>query len=235
MAGEVFRDWLISELGSGGLDAKKVCTISFMAAASGACGVSDLGYNPDAPSDGHFYSHLKLVLRLEAINSKFYWIRSPMTGKHAQGREKVWVPILNPVEEIENQFSGKLSDFWGEDDWLESLEEHPVTEMAGEGNRDEILPYSFYVDATPFSAESFYGIFITNLLTGISALCAILLKSEFCQCGCRGQCTLFEFHSALGNFLGAWAHKKHIDKRHDNLDWLQSDSERRDRAGFPTK
>ena len=230
-AGEIFRDFLIEQFGAGALDAKKLCILAYLATQAGACGVSDLGYKPNASSDGHYSSHLKLVLRLEDVNDKFYWIRAPLQGKYASTREPTWVPIIPPPEELCDQHSGSI---WPESEWTDSFKNHPVRDIAGRGNESKILGYSIYIDATPFTRpESFYGIFFTNLVTGLSALCAVFLKSDFCDCGCRGQCTLFEVHDALAHFLVAWAHGLRISKRHDDRPWLPSDKERKRLAGRP--
>ena len=142
---------------------------------------------------------------------------------------------MPPPEIMEKHFNGKLSDFWDPDDYLESFERHPVRDIVGRGNEDKILPYTYYVDSTPFTAESYYGIFMTNSLTGLSELIALLLKSDLCDCGCRGQCTVRELQDALKHFLIAWAHGRNIARRHDDLDWLPSDARRAQFAGLPTK
>ena len=49
-------------------------------------------------------------------------------------------------------------------------------------------------------------VFCTNLCNGKSYLVSIMLKSDFCNCGCRGNCTLYEIQSAIAHFCAAWAH-----------------------------
>ena len=196
--------------------------------------------DPDNDDDddecgGRYKRFLKLALNLEDIEEQFYYLKLAMSGKYSNGREKVWTPIIPPPEIMEQHFNGKLTDFWDPKDYLESFERHPVRDIAGRGNEDSILVYTYYVDATPFTAESYYGIFCTNSLTGRSELCCLLLKSDLCDCGCRGQCTIHELQDCLAHFCTAWAHGKRIARRHDDLEWLPSDALRAKFAGLPTK
>ena len=232
--GERFRDWLVEEFGSGGLNAKQVCIIAYMATYSGSMGVSDLGYDPNAASCGHFNDHLRLVLNLNEIEDRFYWAKAATVSKHTAKRELTWIPIIPPAPELCERFCEEDWDKYRSDDWTPNFANHPVRDVAGRDNWKMIIPYSIYLDATPFTAESFYGLFVTNLITGFSQLCCIMLKSEFCNCGCRGQCTLFEIHDVLQHFLAAWAQGIHITERHDGRDWLESDSKRRELAGTAT-
>lgn len=39
--------------------------------------------------------------------------------------------------------------------------------------------------------DSFVGVFIYNLITGVRHMTTVLLKSMLCRCGCRGWCTYY--------------------------------------------
>jgi hypothetical protein len=178
---------------------------------------------------GQHWEHLKLVLKLDDVEDEFYWVHMPLSGKHSGSRSLEWVPIIPPPEKLIEGWADTDMQTWQDTDKTEQFKQHPVRAIAG--NDDLVLPYSIYLDTTPFTTESFYGVFITNLITGRSHLCAILLKSDMCGCGCRGQCTNFEIQSVLGHFLRAFAFGYHIDRRHDNRPWLPSDAKRARLAG----
>ena len=230
-AAQEFRDLLVKWLGTGELDAKKVCLISHYAFASKGLGVEDLGLDYQNGGGGNYWRKCKQALNLDYVETEFYWIYVAMSGKHAGSRKKYWIPIRPPDERLLAGWTPKDMAKWSDDDKTLFFKNHPVRRMVGDDNK--VLVYSFYLDTTPFSSESFYGIFVTNLITGDSHLCAVILKSDMCSCGCRGHCTMFEIHSAMAHFMRALAIGKYPDHRHDDRAWLPSDEERAARAGKP--
>ena len=89
-----------------------------------------------------------------------------------------------------------------------------------------------YSDSTPFTKpESFYGRFVVDLRFETYHLCCILIKNEFCKCGCKGWCTIDPIHRFLVSVLSAWAIRRNPLSRHDNKPWRASDSIRANEAG----
>jgi hypothetical protein len=74
------------------------------------------------------------------------------------------------------------------------------------------------MDAAGFTAnESFEGLFINDLDTGVRFLIAVVRKQEMCKCGCRGFCTFWPLHDALLSDLqssadGKWSVVGHLQE-----------------------
>ncbi len=110
---------------------------------------------------------------------------------------------------------------WAADYWV-----HPVVAGLDESELEASppQPYALYLDAAPYTKdESFLGFFVYHLLTGVRHLCIILRKSELCQCGCRGWCTLFGVFQFLNWCFLAMARKVFPSCRHDNTSWSPLD------------
>ena len=95
------------------------------------------------------------VTNAGTIDEFFYYLWCPVSGKYSDGREKIWIPIIPPYEQMDVDFDER--DAWSEEDKTANFITHPVRTWAGED--EKVLPYSLYIDATPFSnPESFYGV-----------------------------------------------------------------------------
>ena len=76
----------------------------------------------------------------------------------------------------------------------------PVVQQYGH----KVFPYILYMDGICFAKrDTLLGLFVYNMVTGHRCLFAVLRKSELCQCGCRGWCTMYvRFVYTHCNLLG---------------------------------
>lgn len=214
----------------GAINAKTMCIVSYLASLAGATGVSDLGLAPDTHT-GNFARHLRLRLHTDQVHEKMYWLQVPMFCKYSQRRELKWTPVLPPGELVCEDWSQTLEEFGKTgSDWAPSFLEHDVTREVGDPSK--VCPYSLYVDAAPFTKpESFYGLWTEDTRTGKIYMTSILLKSDFCQCGCRGYCTVEAIQKWLVFHCYWWAKGLWPPARHDQLPWRAEDSHRAEMAG----
>ena len=75
--------------------------------------------------------------------------------------------------------------------------DHPVTRSAA-GSGQPVRPISVYLDGVQFTREdSVLGFWVVCHLTNKRFLSALVRKSELCQCGCRGWCSLHPIFTML--------------------------------------
>lgn len=139
--------------------------------------------------------------------------------------------MLPPGEAVCRDWSEELETYAKDDnDWTESFLEHPVTLEVGDPSK--VCPYSLYVDAAPFSKpESFWGLWAEDTRSGKIYLVAVCLKSDMCQCGCRGYCSVNAFQTWLIHHCCWWAKGMWPPTRHDGLAWRPEDTNRAKMAG----
>ena len=143
------------------------------------------------------------------------------------------VPIARPSELISEHFIGHVG---GVDEgvlgtplesapsppdvseWTPAQRDNAVTARAlAEGvHPSRIRRLGIFMDAAGFTKqESFEGLFITDLDTGQKFLVCIIRKADYCNCGCRGFCTLWPVHDAILSDLqsaadGRWSVLSHL-------------------------
>ena len=89
-----------------------------------------------------------------------------------------------PLEAGDDPFAAALPDF----------AEHPVRLQAlADGiHWSKIRPVAVYFDGVRYTKnENFEGFFFHDLRSNTRHLSYIVLRSDFCKCGCRGWCTLY--------------------------------------------
>ena len=198
---------------------------------SGGVGLEDLALIPD-PSNNHHNEHVKLILGKKLGNTDLTYVETPMYDKKACCRTKVMVPIVRPSEAVSEYFLGHTGAC-GVNDHTEELPDVPHVDMASlpPAQRDHdvvkhalangthptrIRRLGIFMDAVGFTqSESFEGLFVNDLDTGMRWLVAVLRKAEMCKCGCRGFCTFWPLHDALLNDLqfaadGKWGVVSHL-------------------------
>eukprot|EP00969_Alexandrium_andersonii_P110844 4892395-Alexandrium_andersonii.AAC.1 len=102
---------------------------------------------------------------------------------------------------------------------------------AGEG--PPCMPIALYLDGIQTARhETSVGFYCYNMLTGNRQLCALLRKSEICQCGCRGWCSIYPIMLFLSWSVAAMKAGIFPTSRHDGSDFrTESDAARRGLAG----
>ena len=88
---------------------------------------------------------------------------------------------------------------------------HVVVEaaLAAGVHPSRVRRLGIFMDAAGFTKqESFEGLFINDLDTGMRFLIAVIRKAELCDCGCRGFCTFWSVHAAILSGLQTSAYGK---------------------------
>lgn len=205
------------------------------ATQAGAIGVDDLGVRPGL-STGYYSKHFKLALGLEDEEHEIQNIPTAIYSKYAQEREFSSIPVIPPHEALAKAWDRpeeELRATYDPDDFCENFHEHPVVLAAGPENAHLVCGYAIYMDATPYTKqENFYGIYVVDLRFNLHHICAILIKSEFCKCGCKGWCTIGPIHHFIAHCCNAFAIRRNPISRHDGKAWEKHvDDARADRAG----
>jgi hypothetical protein len=114
-------------------------------------------------------------------------------------------------------------------EWTDGYRSHRVVRMHPDR---QVIPYALYMDGISFTnTDSLLAFFVYSLITRKRHLCAIVRKSAFCRCGCRGWCTLYPILRAL-----RWSFEQLAIGRHPEQDingpWAAG-SQRSENAGEP--
>lgn len=122
------RRYLLKEWKEGGLPAKGVCTIAYLATAAGARGVGDLAMDPKKPGQ----HHADLIEKALGANKKnLYKGRVPIWDKATNERIVVDFPVRLPHEAFAREFEANPDEFKVSEDEVKELPknfvEHPVT------------------------------------------------------------------------------------------------------------
>ena len=128
-------------------------------------------------------------------------------------REVKPVPVILPHEAINKHWSSLSEDFLLEtfdpSHWAPNFHEHPVVKGAAAGQEHLVAPYCIYSDAAPFTKpDSFWSIMVCDMRFSVHHMCCILLKRDFCQCGCHGYCTVYPVQKL---FVKACANSSRLD------------------------
>eukprot|EP00969_Alexandrium_andersonii_P167310 7396061-Alexandrium_andersonii.AAC.1 len=88
------------------------------------------------------------------------------------------------------------------------------------------------MDGVSFArADSVLGVWVYNVVTQLRHLAAVFRKSELCQCGCDGWCSLFPLFSWLHWSFCALAEGKYPRERHDQTPFNAKEQTRAELAG----
>ena len=185
--GRGLRTYLLSQFQKGQLTAKDVCSISWHSMRAGAAGVGDLALDP---SDTHHARHLRHALGMKARELS-YVISVPMWCAHTDARVYKDFPLMLPHESFAQNYERQPDEFdvttVPSDDLPPHYAGHPVT--IARGTRS--VPIGFYSDGVPHTKkDSMLCFYWNNVLSETRYLIATVRKSDLCQCGCRGGCTL---------------------------------------------
>ena len=173
-----------------------------------------------------------------------------MYDKKLCARTSVFIPIARPSEVLSEYFIGH-SDAVDPGDlrlplpssppppsveqWPPAQRYHVVVEaaLAARVHPSRVRRLGSFMDVAGFTKqESFEGLFINDLDTGMRFLIAVIRKAELCDCGCRGFCTFWSVHDAILSDLqtsadGKWSLVSHLQNP------FELGSRRQQRAGMP--
>jgi hypothetical protein len=173
-----------------------------------------------------------------------------MRDKKACTRTSVFTPIARPSEALSGYFIGHSNPVDpGDlrlplpgasppppiDEWTPAQRDHVVVQAAlkAGAHPSRVRRLGIFMDDAGFTKqESFEGLFISDLDTGMRFLIAIIRKAELCDCGCRGFCTFWPVHDAILSDLqssadGKWSVVSHLQEA------FEPGSKRQQRAGMP--
>ena len=248
-AAGALRKQLIGLYVSKALSAVELCTLCHNIVLATPDAVADLALRPGITSLGNYNAHVRLILGAELGLADLSYVEAPMSDSHSGLRVIGSIPYIPPSEWFHERLVG---DQVGHHDvdmasplpnlpptvilgWTPLQDSHPVVVAArAKGvHASRIRRGGLYMDAAGFTKhEGFEGLFFNDLETGKRGLCAVVRKSELCNCGRRGFCTLWPLHEAVRHDLewagkGIWA-----PCRYDNTP-LPRDGIRDQRAGLP--
>ena len=178
--------------------AEQICIIAYWAIKSKACGtkLADLSFRPDDPSSGHYQRHLDIKMGEGLPREGPHTIVKVPVHIRADGpREVMELPgmpihevLAREVEEDPPGHDAKLEAMHRTKALPKCYYTNPVVVRHGL----KVKPYAMYMDAVSFAKkDSVLGIFVYSLLSGRRHNVFNVRKTEFCQCGCSGWCTLY--------------------------------------------
>ena len=218
------------------MTAKDLCSISWFCKEGGIMGdVAKYGLNPDCNKGGNFQKHLDTILPRKPL-SGYYWMEVPVWGK--SGRELKMIPTCPIYEAIQEEVDctpALSQDAMRADpdtqEWYDIYSWHPGLRRLGRPSAPLLL--CLYADGIRFTrservgkSDSLLGFFVYTIKTQRRHPIALLKKSEYCKCGCRGWCTIYPIMLAMKWGLEALAKGFRPRLRHDDSEWPSMDPRR---------
>ena len=235
-AGADLADFLLHLRTTGKLVARDVCVICHYASLAGAQGpVRDIVWPPDGH---HFTRHLETCQGMGKGLEGQYNMQCPGFDKFDASRVALNVPCLPLHEALSAEHASKpelMSDLLAKSlnnvEWSARYRSNPVVQRAEAW--EFVMPIALYSDGIPFQKrDSTLSFFAYNLLTGVRHCLVNLRKSEMCQCGCLGWCTISVVWHWLRWSIEALAAGHMPSMRHDRSEFLlPEDTDRAARAG----
>eukprot|EP00959_Pyramimonas_sp_CCMP1952_P107817 2254436-Pyramimonas_sp.AAC.1 len=192
------------------LSAKDFCSLCYFAREARVPGGAFHTYavSPSQKSEGNYQKHLDTVL--PCLDDDFVDVIAPVTDRQYV-REQRTFPMRLAWSSLETELannpsiSRRLQSREASDDVLSvpAYQEHPSVVEALANDSPLPLPLAFYLDAVQYQAQAagrsdnVLGFWIINLLTGRRHFMSAIKGLDFCNCGCRGNCSLYPFFSNL--------------------------------------
>lgn len=150
-----------------------------------------------------------------SVESKFYSTQLPTWDNAEQRRTKIPFPIRLPHESFASEFVKAPEEFdvgrYTPENYPPQYRAHPVTVAKG---RDSV-PIGYFSDGVPHTTkDSFLVYYWSNTLTGRRYLMFAVRKSDLCQCGCKGECSIGELMRVLVWSFNALASGVHPEFNH---------------------
>lgn len=211
---------------AGKMSAKALCILCYHASRAGAeKPVCDYARPPGLRSD-KYQRHLDKVLGIDlSDDSRFVQVRVPTYDRQSGQRQVSPVVMLAPHMALdranrESQHPATaLRAMLDNGEMSQAYRSHPVVI----GNPDELVgAVGLYIDGVDFlsrSKDSVCGVWAFDIATRRRFLCTVIKKTEMCQCGCSGWCTLNAMWSMWAWSLTALAHGVHPSEQCDGSPW----------------
>ena len=235
VAGEELVNMIVSLKFAGVISAKQACVLAYWASKAGSSGhVSKLAMRPDQAS-GEYSRHFDTWTLSGTDSLEAYTFACGRRLHFEVERRFDHLPcrLLHEAlgdELVASDARAKLHDAIEHRRLPDQYFNHPA--VFGASAESMPHPYCIYLDAVAYTrADEVLGVFAYFVLTGRRHLLFCIRKSEVCNCGCKGYCSLFPILDVL-----AWSAKnmllgKHPSRRHDDADWRSEDAARASYAG----
>ena len=239
-AGQQLADMLTDLKQRGTISAKQCCILAYWASKAGARGrVNALAFRPDCPWTGHYSRHFDSVMGTKPKEGvSWYELCVPSHRRFDDERSPVDLSGIPPLEAFEEEFvtKGNVADLLATAVAQKKLppcyHAHPAVSGAPAGV--PVFPLAIYIDAVAFTrGDSAIGFWVYCVLTGTRHLSFVLRRSEMCQCGCRGWCSLWPVFKWLQWSFQGMMVGVHPECRHDGSPFKASDNQRKACAGKP--
>lgn len=171
---------------------------------------------------------------LKDLQSRMYRATVPLVGSDGVRRLAEKYPICLPHELLSTSYDRRtfLSHVTDPTQQVPSLPTHPVTTANPLGVAGTV-PLGLFVDAAGFTkTDSFLAWMGGCVHVEDRIVFAVLRKAEYCQCGCRGRCSIAAIEEVLAWSFRALAQGFWPTERHDGQPW-GVDVARSARAGLP--
>ncbi len=231
------RALLSHSYATGDLPALMLQRISTLLTQGGWPGLEDMAGNLSDQA-GHSSRRVREALGLPRFESKLYMASVPAWDPVGEKKHFLELPFQLPHEimsdlaaELERPAGRPAADRWSPQR-LPCCQNHEIVRECGV---DVCTPLELLADATSYShTDSVHVVYINVPPSRTRAVLVVMRKSEMCQCGCRGACSIWAISRVLAWSLTAAARGQHPGQRHDGTDFYPGrDSTRAENAGQP--
>ena len=240
-AGEEFVNFLVELKVKGSLSAKQACCLAWWAGKAGCHGEAiNMGRRPDLQS-GQYSRHFDKWAECSPRALNAYKV--PLGRRVRHDATRVWQPL--PMVPPHEALGEELSKSGEADAALRAAIRNgtlPNRYLSHPGVRDHldpeapkqdlVHPFCLYLDGVKYSRhDTVLGVVAYFLLTQQRHLIWCIRKSEVCNCGCRGTCSLRPMWEAIAWSCKAMLKGRHPTERHDRAPWGAEDASRAPVAG----
>ena len=193
--GDKLLEFLERKVLSGQLTAVDMCVVAHYVTGSGGKGLEDFDMDP-ATAEKHASEHCELILGKKFKKTNLRNLEVPAYTKKGCMRTKMNIAVRLPSVILAEKYDdlNHVEPAGADPSILSIYGSHPVVKKGLETgiHWSRILALALYWDGVKYtSRDSFVGIFMTDYRTMEPALLALWRKSDVCNCGCRGWCTIF--------------------------------------------
>jgi len=229
---ECFEDMILGLKFAGTLTATDASVLSFWAMKGGLQATESIRKIAKRPGlqSGAYSKRFDEVFGTAPKEQCFYDVPFPQKLRHEASRSVKLLPVLPLHEALATEFvesenlKSDLAQAISDDELPPSYWDHPVVTA----NPDKkVHPVCLYVDGVSFgrnnydSVIAFWGYF---LFSTTRHLLGVLRKTELCQCGCRGWCTLWAMWHVIAWGVRAIHSGFYPSERHDGQPWFDTDA-----------
>ena len=204
------------------LTAQNVCVIMWLVEKMGHPEVKPYALKPTAQT-GHFHRKLDKALGLRKQDLELYPVNVPLKDIRTGYRTASDV-LSQPAHEalsLELEENIRVLDTWTQNitdaqEWIQAYERHDEVKKATMEERKRLLPITIYMDGAEYNKKD--GLIVFTVRFSFSRkrhLCWAVRKTNLCDCGCGGWCSLYGFFNFVKWSLEAVQEGRWPSRRHD--------------------